>query len=214
MQRIPLMASWLLVTLLAFSQVAHAQGGQGRAQLDRFSSGLESLHASFEQRVISSDGSTQDSSSGQVWLSRPRLFRWEYGGDFPELVVADGSRIWIYDEMLEQVTVRDQSDMELDSPLMLLTDPGRLDEQFEIREVGEAEDGIQLLELRARSMETEFERILLGLREGQLLLMVIEDSFGLRTELRFGQIERNPKLDMALFDFEPPESVDVIGDLP
>lgn len=214
MKRIPLIAACLLVALLAFSQTVHSQGGQGRAQLDRFSSGLESLHASFEQRVISSDGSIQASSSGQVWLSRPRLFRWEYGGDFPELVVADGSRIWIYDKMLEQVTVRNQSGMELDSPLMLLTNPGRLDEQFEVREVGEAEDGIQLLELRARTMETEFERILLGLRDDQLLLMVIEDSFGLRTELRFGQIERNPKLDMALFAFEPPESVDVIGDLP
>ena len=214
MKRFPLIAAWLFAALLAFSQTAHSQGGQGRAQLDRFSSGLESLHASFQQRVISSDGSTQDSSSGQVWLSRPQLFRWEYGGDFPELVVADGSRIWIYDEMLEQVTVRDQSGMEFDSPLMLLTNPGRLDEQFEVREVGEAEDGMQLLELRARTMETEFERILLGLREGQLLLMVIEDSFGLRTELRFGQIERNPELDMALFTFEPPESVDVIGDLP
>ena len=214
MKRIPLIAAWLFAALLALSQTANSQGGQGRAQLDRFSSGLESLHAGFEQRVISSDGSIQDSSSGQVWLSQPRLFRWEYGGDFPELVVADGSRILIYDEMLEQVTVRDQSGMELDSPLMLLTNPGRLDEQFEVREVGEAEDGIQLLELRARTMETEFERILLGLREGQLLLMIIEDSFGLRTELRFGQIERNPELDMALFTFEPPESVDVIGDLP
>ena len=213
MKRIPLITAWLIFVLLASVQTAHPQGGQGRAQLDRFSNGLNTLHASFEQRVISSDGSIQDSSSGQVWLSRPRLFRWEYGGDFPELVVADGSRIWIYDEMLEQVTVKDQSDMELDSPLMLLTDPGRLDEQFEVREVGEAEDGIQLLELRARSMETEFERVLLGLRNDQLVLMVIEDAFGLRTELRFGQIERNPALDMALFSFEPPDSVDVIGDL-
>ncbi len=214
MKRIPLIAVWLALALTASMQSAHSQGGQGRVQLDRFSSGLETLHARFEQRVISSDGSVQDSSSGQVWLSRPQLFRWEYGGDFPELVVADGSRIWIYDEMLEQVTVKDQSGMELNSPLMLLTNPGRLDEQFEVREVGEAEDGIQLLELRARSMEVEFERILLGLRNEQLLLMVIEDAFGLRTELRFGQIERNPELDPALFAFEPPESADVIGDLP
>jgi outer membrane lipoprotein carrier protein len=167
----------------------------------------------FEQKVISGDGKVQDSSSGRVWLNRPHLFRWEYGGDFPELVVADGSRIWIYDEMLEQVTVRNQSDAELDTPLSLITDPGRLEEHFEVREIGEAEQ-LQLLELTARNPETEFERILLGLGDDQLVLMVMEDAFGLRTEIRFDQIQRNPQIDASLFTFEPPESADVIGDYP
>lgn len=189
-----------------------APPGSAREQLNRFSAGLETLQARFEQKVISNDGSVQDQSDGQVWLSRPRLFRWEYGGDFPELVVADGTRIWIYDVTLEQVTVRDQSGAATDSPLTLLTDPGRLDEQFEVREAGEALE-LQLLELRARSAETDFERILLGLRADSLELMIMEDAFGLRTELRFDDVRRNPQLDASLFSFEPPDGVDVIGDV-
>jgi outer membrane lipoprotein carrier protein len=145
-------------------------------------------------------------------LRRPQLFRWEYGGDFPELVVADGKNIWIYDEMLEQVTVRNQSQTALNSPLTLLTDIGQLEEQFEVREVGEA-DGLQLLELRSRSEESDFERILLGLRDDSLHLMVMEDAFGLRTEVKFQQIQKNPELDSGLFTFEPPESADVIGEI-
>ena len=51
------------------------------------------------------------------------------------------------------------------------------------------------------------------LRADELALMIMEDAFGLRTELRFRQIVRNPQIDPALFTFEPPAGVDVIGDL-
>jgi outer membrane lipoprotein carrier protein len=206
----------LFCTMIASWSLAEepnlAPPGSAREQLNRFSAGLETLHARFDQKVISRDGAVEDSSDGQVWLSRPQRFRWEYGGDFPELVVADGTRIWIYDVTLEQVTVRDQSDAGAESPLTLLTDPGRLDEQFEVREAGEALE-LQLLELRARSAETDFERILLGLRADTLELMIMEDAFGLRTELRFHDLRRNPQLEESLFSFEPPDGVDVIGDV-
>lgn len=211
MNRFYLLGSFLLFCLFS-SGNAFAQPGPARTQLEQFSKDLETLHARFDQQVISADGSVRDGSSGQVWLRRPQLFRWEYGGDFPELVVADGKNIWIYDEMLEQVTVRNQSQTALNSPLTLLTDIGQLEEQFEVREVGEA-DGLQLLELRSRSEESDFERILLGLRDDSLHLMVMEDAFGLRTEVKFQQIQKNPELDSGLFTFEPPESADVIGEI-
>jgi outer membrane lipoprotein carrier protein len=211
MNRFYLLGSFLLFCLFS-SGNALAQPGPARTQLEQFSKDLETLHARFEQQVISADGGVRDGSSGQVWLRRPQLFRWEYGGDFPELVVADGKNIWIYDEMLEQVTVRNQSQTALNSPLTLLTDIGQLEEQFEVREVGET-DGLQLLELRSRSEESDFERILLGLRDDSLHLMVMEDAFGLRTEVKFQQIQKNPELDSGLFTFEPPESADVIGEI-
>lgn len=206
------MIRMLAVTALCTASAA-AQAQTAREQLERFSEGLETLHADFSQRVLSSDGAVQDSSEGEVWLRRPDRFRWAYGGDFPELVVADGRRVWIYDEMLEQVTVKDQSAASLNSPLSLLTDPGRLDDEFEVREVGVTNEAA-LLELRARSMETEFERFLLGLSADRIVLMIMEDAFGLRTEIRFTAVDRNPQLDPALFEFTPPDGVDVIGALP
>ena len=207
-----LLFSAVFLYCLAWPADAQTQPGTARAQLERFSDGLETLHALFEQRVISSDGTVEDGSSGQLWLRRPQLFRWEYGGEFPEVVVADGKNIWIYDEALEQVTVKDQSQTAVNSPLTLLTDLGKLDEQFEVREVGDV-DGLQLLELRSRNAESEFERILLGLRNDSLQMMVMEDAFGLRTEVLFQQVRRNPEIDSGLFTFQPPESADVIGEI-
>ena len=203
----------LLCWCLSSAAAALAQVGSAQQQLEQFSAGLETLHAKFEQKVISTDGEVADESSGEMWLSRPHKFRWAYGGDFPELVVADGTRIWIYDEALEQVTVKNQSREAADSPLALLTDPGQLNRQFNIRDAGEAW-GLQLLELRSRKTASEFERILLGLDGNRLELMIMEDAFGLRTELRFRDIERNPPLDESLFTFVPPAGADLIGDVP
>lgn len=201
-----------IASLLLAPSIASAESQSAREQLDRFAEGLTSFHASFEQQVVDTDGAVQDSSRGEVWLRKPGLFRWEYGGDFPELVVADGEKIWIYDEMLEQVTVRNQSAAAVDSPLTLLTEPGRLDEQFEVRDVGEA-DGMALLELRARRQDLEFERILVGLRDAMLQSMILEDAFGLRTEISFSDPELNPEIEDRMFRFSPPANVDVIGDL-
>lgn len=200
----------IALTLALLAPAARAD--MAREQLDRFAEGLESLQAEFSQIVVSTDQTVQDRSEGRVWLLQPDRFRWAYGGDYPELVVGDGERIWIHDEMLEQVTVKPQDGEALNSPLALLTEPSRLDEAFEVREVGSSGDA-QLLELRSRSMETEFERFLLGFHNDEPVLIVMEDAFGLRTEIRFSSMQRNPVLDAALFEFTPPEGADVIGAL-
>lgn len=194
------------------AETAVSESPGGRLALEQFAEGLETYHATFEQRVLNSDGETEDANSGELWLSRPSLFRWEYGGDFPEVIVADGQRVWIYDISLEQITVKDQSSLANDSPLTLLTDLSRLDRQFEVRDLG-IEDGLAWIELRSVLEDAEFDRVVLGLRDGNLELMAMEDAFGLRTEIRLMSAERNPNLSPSLFSFEPPEGVDVVGDL-
>ena len=197
--------------VLAIPSVVTAQSGPARVQLERFTNGLRSLHARFDQQLINADGLVEETSSGQLWIAHPNRFRWEYGGKFPELVVADGEKVWLYDEMLEQVTIRQQSSLASDSPLTLLTDLRQLDGQFYVRELGD-DSGLDLLELRARNPESQFERVLLGLDDDKVILMTLEDVFGLRTEIRFKDIKRNPQLNEELFHFIPPEGVDVIGD--
>lgn len=182
----------------------------GRAQLERLAHGLETLQAHFEQQVIQSDGTIEDETEGQVWLQQPRYFRWEYGGDFPEIVVADGEHIWIYDVALEQVTVKQESVAAADSPLTVLTDIDRLDDEFQVREAGDI-DGMALLELRPNDPDAEFERVLLGLQDDELRLMAMEDAFGLRTELHFSDVRRNAPIEPGRFTFTPPPGTDVIG---
>ena len=188
------------------------EANSGRLALEAFSEGLVSFHASFEQVVLNSDGIPQDSNDGEMWLSRPSLFRWEYGGDFPEVIVADGERVWIYDISLEQITIKDQSGLASDSPLTLLTDMNRLDRQFEVRDLGVSEN-LAYVELRSINEDAEFDRVLLGIEGQDLRLIAMEDAFGLRTEIRIASSIRNPQLDDDHFVFVPPAGVDIVGDI-
>jgi outer membrane lipoprotein carrier protein len=187
-----------------------ADPGSARSELEQFTAQLERFQAEFTQTVKSQDGRIQDQTQGQVWLQKPDKLRWIYSGEFPEIIVADGKNIWNYDESLEQVTVKPQSEQATDSPLMILADISKLDTQFQVTELGDFEDML-LLELKSLDSESEFERILLGLVPGGIRLMAMEDAFGQRTEIYFENVLVNPPGDPELFQFTPPEGTDVVG---
>ena len=201
----------ITIALVILATTAWAdESGAARSELERFASELDRFQAEFTQTVKSQDGRVQDQSQGQVWLQSPDKLRWVYTGDFPETIVADGKNIWIYDESLEQVTVKPQSEQTNNTPLMILGDVSRLDEQFQVTELGEFE-GMLLLELKSLDSESEFERILLGFTPGSVRMMTMEDAFGQRTEIRFENILMNPPAEPELFMFSPPEGTDVVG---
>lgn len=195
---------------LATFIVLAGESGPARSELEKFAGELERFKADFTQTVMSQDGSIQDKTQGQVWLQSPDKLRWVYSGEFPEIIVADGKNIWIYDVSLEQVTVKPQSDQATDSPLMVLADVSQLDQQFKVTEMGEFEDML-LLELRSLDGESEFERILLGLEPGGIRMMTMEDAFGQRTEIQFENALVNPPAEPDQFLFTPPEGTDVVG---
>lgn len=205
-----ILLSGMLAAPVMATDPDESQGG--RVALERFAADLSSFHATFEQVVLNSDGIAQDSSGGEMWLARPALFRWEYAGDFPEVIVADGAIVWMYDISLEQITVKDQSTLASDSPLTLLTDLSKLDQQFEVRDLG-INDNLAYVELRSIAEDAEFDRVLLGIDGMDLRLIAMEDAFGLRTEIRISASQRNPELADDHFTFTPPEDVDIVGDV-
>ena len=200
----------LLLLILHGSLTLADSSGPARSELEKFASGLDRFQAEFTQTVKSQDGRVQAQTIGKVWLQRPDKLRWVYTGEFPETIVADGNNIWIYDESLEQVTVKPQSDQAADSPLMILVDTSRIDQQFQVTELGDFE-GMLMLELKSLDEESEFERILLGLDSSGVRMMAMEDAFGQRTEIRFEKILKNPPEDPQLFVFTPADGVDIVG---
>jgi outer membrane lipoprotein carrier protein len=196
----------IVISTVAFSDTS----GPARSELERFSDGLETLQVDFSQVVKSQDGSIQDKTYGNAWLKSPDKLRWVYAGDFPEIIVADGTDVWIYDEALEQVTIKPQSNHVADTPLLILTDISQLDQQFMVAELGDFED-MQLLELKSRDEESQFERILMGVDASGIRMMIMEDAFGQRTEIHFTNIVRNAEVEADVFRFTPPEGTDVVG---
>ena len=80
----------------------------------------KSLSVNFAQTVFSADNKVLQEQSGQLFLLRPNYFRMDTVEPDTSTIVADGSDVYSYDEMLEQVTIysfRQQLDR---SPLMLV----------------------------------------------------------------------------------------------
>ncbi|MDQ3268888.1 MAG: outer membrane lipoprotein chaperone LolA, partial [Pseudomonadota bacterium] len=113
----------LAATLLATGLFASTAMAGARDELNAFTKGLKGLDGQFTQQVFDANGKLKETASGQLALSAPRLFRWEYVKPYPQLIVADGRKVWIYDEDLEQVTVRPQGVEEQSNPLAALINP-------------------------------------------------------------------------------------------
>ena len=201
---------WLLAAIALLAGVAHAGA---REQLDSFTKGLTGLDGQFTQQVLDESGRVRESSSGRVALSAPRLFRWEYAKPYPQLIVADGKTVWVYDPDLEQVSRRPQGTAEQDSPLAALIDPARLDRDYLVEDGGEA-DGLQWLVLRPKqgADEAPFQSARLGMAPGGLSRMEIVDALGQRTRISFSGWKRNPGFERGTFVFSPPAGVDVVGE--
>jgi outer membrane lipoprotein carrier protein len=195
---------------LALGIAALANAG-GRDDLTAFTRGLKGLDGRFTQQVFDANGKKKETSSGRVAMSAPRHFRWEYEKPFEQLIVADGTHIWVYDPDLKQVTQRGQGAEEQSSPLAALIDPTRLDREFLVKDTGTA-NGLDWIELRPRNPDNaSFETARLGFGNAGLVRMQVVDPLGQRTELAFSQWTRNPAFGRDTFRFVPPKGVDVVA---
>lgn len=198
-------------TVLLLAAAPALAADNARSKLDAFANGVTSISANFEQQVSGPNKSKGKSSQGTLALKAPRQFRWDTTSPFKQLIVADGEKVWIYDEDLEQVTVRAQGTEEAHSPLTILTDLSQLDHDFTTSEQGD-KDGLTWLRLKSKDKEPQFDYCDLGFDAGGLSRMRFADTLGDTTEIRFSDWQRNPKLKPDTFVFSPPKGVDVIGD--
>lgn len=194
-----------------FSATAFPAFAGARDDLDSFTQGLKGLDGRFTQQVFDVKGKLKEQSSGTLALSAPRLFRWEYARPYPQVIVADGKHVWIYEPDLQQATKRPQGAEEQNSPLSALIDPKRLDAQFVVRETGES-GGLSWLSLAPKSgNEAGFRSARLGFSKSGLAKMQVVDQLGQRTEISFSGWKRNPGFAPGTFKFKPAKGVDVIG---
>lgn len=201
------MAALLFGTLLS----ATAAADVGIAQLQRFIAQADSADGHFEQIVVSGAARRPQLSSGSFAFERPGRFRWSVETPYPQLLVSDGGRLWIWDEDLNQVTVKVLDDALGSTPAAILAGEGALEEAFELVDEGAVED---LVWVRAtpRQADSSFEFMRMGLSGDMLMRMELRDHFGQTTTIDFVSLRLGVQRDPEFFSFVPPEGADVIGD--
>lgn len=167
--------------------------------------------AHFAQVVLDRNGKTLQQASGTMEFARPGRFRWEYVKPYEQTIVGDGSRLWIYDKDLNQVTVRKLDRALGASPAALLAGSNEIEKSYALRASG-TEGGLDWLEAVPRTKDTAFESIRLGLGKGGLEAMELSDQFGQKTIIKFSDLQRNVKLSPEAFKFTPPKGADVISE--
>jgi len=193
---------------LTLPLMAHA-GGIDR--LEAFIAGAKTAEADFTQTVSDKNGRVTQQASGKMAFARPGKFRWDYSKPYEQVIVGDGSKLWLYDADLDQVTVKPLGDVIAGTPAALLAGDNAIEKYFVLKDAGEG-GGLEWLEATPKNKDTTFERIRMGFKGDMLVQMELFDFFGQRTTLKLSKLERNPSIPASRFKFVPPKGADVIGE--
>ena len=178
-----------------------------------FNASTKTATARFEQQVFDRAGKVVESAAGTFAFARPGKFRWTYDKPHKQVLVGDGTRLWIHDPDLNQVTVKRMEGAISSTPAALLAGREDITALFTLRDAGAA-DGLEWVEASPKAPDTGFERVRLGLKGKSLAAMELHDQRGGRTMLRFAELKPNVAVNAQSFTFVPPKGADVIEDAP
>ncbi|MDN4573296.1 outer membrane lipoprotein carrier protein LolA [Pandoraea cepalis] len=207
---LPLIAGAVGVTLAALVAPAYASG---TAQLKAFVAQVKSARGEFEQKQVKGqqDGAVKvtNAASGTFEFARPGRFIWRYVKPYDQLLQADGETLYIYDKDLNQVTERKLGASLGASPAAILFGSNDIEKNFTLKDAG-VKNGIDWVELKPKAKDTQFQRVGIGFRDGNLAAMELYDAFGNVTLLTFDKIQKNPPMSADNFKFTMPKGADLI----
>jgi len=204
--------SYLVLLLTLFIFVSPAQAGVAKDKLFEFYNNVKSMSASFTQTTLNNRFKVAEESIGKLTMQRPGKFRWDYTVPYEQIIVADGKKLWVYDKDMEQITVKELDSVIGNTPALLLSGNGSLENNFEIIEIQNKSTGLDWVELFPKDKDSSFTSMRLAFDAKYLKYMELVDGFGQTTQIKFTDIQNNLQLDAAQFNFTPPKGVDVIGE--
>ncbi len=182
--------------------------------LDNLRKDLTALQANFTQYEVDANNKTSEKSTGIVWLQAPNKFKWSYQKPIPQLIVASGKTVWIYDEDLEQVTIKKQKNKQ--NPIYVLLDKNRTQQNYtakllpQNKQDKQAKNSLQWVSLIPKQASEDLKIVWLGLQDNQLKVLKLQNQLDNIVVFEFNQIQKNPKLDADFFNFQPPKGTDII----
>ncbi len=184
--------------------LAGTAGASDRDVLHDLIFGGKSLCADYAQTVYAKDGRVLQEQSGQIYLLRPNYFRLDTAEPDASTIVADGTDVWSYDEMLGQVTVYSFSRQIAGSPLMLLIseDDGLWDGYTILRS---SADSFSVLPVKK---DSNVRSMTLTFRDGRVSGLKYVENDGKYSEYVFTPKE-DPGLTPSDFKYVIPEGVTV-----
>ncbi len=194
--------------LFLLSAVTHASAP---TSLERFFNDVHTYSARFQQVVLDEGLNTLQESSGSLSIERPGKFRWDYDTPYQQQIVGDGSKVWVYDVELQQVTVRRMTGALGNTPALLLAGKAGLKRNFDVTDLGH-QGKLDWVKMVPKIRDGGFEDIRIGFENGAIRSLELVDGFGQTTRITLSDANENKKIDPKRFNFVPPKGVDVISE--
>jgi outer membrane lipoprotein carrier protein len=206
---------WACAALVAFLPSAGAQDVDAivRRVQERYDATRDFTANVTQEMTIASLGKTT-TAHGTVAFKKPGKMRWELTADDPQVIVADGQTLWLYQPKENQVLKAPfDAAFRSTTPISFLTGVGRIAQDFAVRLDGEEREGpvLHLLLEPRRDAGVGRLRLTVARDSGEIQGAEVHDPLGNVSRVRFDQIRRNVSLSDDQFKFEVPPGVDVVS---
>ena len=197
---------FMVVSLVVLSTSAMSGGIE---ELQKFIDHSATGEAQFVQRVYDVSGDLVQESTGSLKFSRPGKFKWHYLKPYEQLLIGDGTYLWVYDPDLLQVTKISLDQALGSSPAALLYGSKDIDSYFGLEALSVTENfsRVRVLPYDENGL---FERIEIGLNASTLQTMTLFDYFGQQTVIEFHDFVIPSTFSGDEFEFVVPDDVDVV----
>lgn len=208
---VSLLAASISATAFAADQALGQTPAQERVASAALSARLQSLKTfstDFTQSTHNR-GALDKVLTGTLQARKPGQFRWEVKQPFMQLIVADGTSVFIYDPDLAQLMIRPLGEAWGETPALLFTgDASTLAKQFTVRK---SQHGlVTTFHLSPRAKDSLFTELNLSFKGDLPQSMTLLDAGNQRTEVDFLNAQRNIALNDSRFQFTPPPGTDII----
>lgn len=205
--RIKIMKRYFIFLFLFFISASYA------TDFITLLSNVKTMQADFTQIVYDNHLKPIQEAHGKMALSRPGKFRWQVIKPIPQLIIANGSKLWIYDPDLEQVTIRPLSKSNNEAPGLLLSHENTfINKDFVIKKLKDKQDGLDWFELTPKNADSMFAEISMAFQNRVIKEMRLEDHLGHTTLVKFSATKSNQVISPSLFLFHAAKNVDVIDE--
>ena len=171
----------------------------------------------FEARFTQTDQRLNGKGArakGRLAYQKPGRMRWEYEPPEEQLLVTDGATVWLFDPLLENVTVQPLQAMTRGTPLSFLLGLGDLGKEFSCRAhtVTPPDDGLQYLELLPRTAVPGLAFVQLGVNtQFRFTALRMVDSEGSIRTIRLEGMTLRNSFPQGHFLFSIPDGMEVIS---
>lgn len=170
---------------------------------------MQTMSANFSQVVLNSiDMQKVSSSTGSVLFSKPDLIKWSYDEPISQIFIKNGSSLSVYDKDLKQLSKINRH-FNQDLPIDFLRKDYQTFKKFYDIDKLESFKDLSLLKISPLIDNSDYEKILIEIKDGVLHKIKIFYRIGRIIEIKFDLVQVNLKLSESNFELDLPFNTDI-----